>query len=136
MSQALKQVEEAVQANGLRLTTARQAILRTLASLPGPATITEIANQTDVDTATVYRNIVSLKAIGVIEEIALTGSASRFSLAHAHHHDHLVCTVCGMIAHIACTLPSAPLPSHDTFAKISHHEVTYYGICRTCSASL
>ena len=133
MKQALKQAKVTVKADGLRLTTARQEILCTIASLPSPATITEIASQTDVDTTTVYRNIVSLKAIGVIEEIATIGHVSHFSLAHGHHHDHIVCTICGAIVHLPCTLLSDSFPVHPQFTNITHHEVTYYGTCKKCS---
>ncbi len=127
------EVVAALKLHGLRLTTAREEILSTLNHLASPATILEIAEKTDVDTATVYRNVATLTKLGIIEEISTIGHPSRFALAHGHHHDHIACTECGKLVHITCTMPSAPLPSHEQFATIDHHEVTYYGLCTNCS---
>ncbi len=135
MTQVSTNVLDRIQASGLRLTEARRAIIATLTSLPLPATIQEIAQHTDVDTATVYRNVATLREAGVLEEIALTGSPARFAISHGHHHDHLTCTTCHTIVHIPCSLPKAVKPAHPTFAEITHHEVTYYGICKHCASS-
>jgi Fur family ferric uptake transcriptional regulator len=132
MSHNQPAVEARIQAHGLRLTRARQEIIRTLASLTKPATLQDICKQTNVDAATIYRNLAPLRSIGVIEEITTTGHPSRFALAHEHHHDHITCTTCGTLVHIPCTLPHAAFPSHSQFAKIDHHEVTYYGLCHRC----
>ncbi len=134
MMQALETAYSKIQAHGLRLTDARKEILETLSNCAEPATIQDIAGQTDVDQATVYRNITTLTAVGVLEAINTIGQPTRYALAHGHHHDHLACTNCGLVVHIHCTLPDAPLPAHPQFAKISHHEVTYYGLCHTCSS--
>lgn len=132
MTQVSPDVLHRIQASGLRLTDARRAIIATLTSLSLPATIQQIAEQTDVDTATVYRNVATLTAAGILEEINTTGSPARFALSHGHHHDHLACTACATIVHIPCTLPTAALPTHRAFAQIDHHEVTYYGLCKKC----
>lgn len=119
---------------GLRVTRARRAILETITSSPHPATITEIATRTNVDTTTVYRNMTPLVAAAVLEEINTDG-ASRFALADDHHHDHLTCTRCGYITHIPCSLGTTPTLAHERFASITHHAVTYYGLCNICARS-
>ncbi len=133
MLQALETAYKKIQAHGLRLTDARKEILETVAKQKEPITIQDIAGRTDVDQATVYRNITTLTEIGVLEEITTAGHTPRYALAHDHHHDHLACQKCGLVVHIACTMPKAPLPHHPQFASISYHEVTYYGLCNACS---
>jgi Fe2+ or Zn2+ uptake regulation protein len=133
--QALEAAYTKIQASGLRLTDARKEILETIAKHRAPITIQDIASCTDVDQATVYRNITTLTEVGVLEEINTAAHPTRYALGHGHHHDHLACTNCGLVVHIACTLPTAPLPQHPQFAHIDHHEVTYYGICHACCSA-
>ncbi len=131
----MTQVEKGIQKireAGLRVTEARQAILKTIATFPYPPSIAEIALQTDVDTTTVYRNMDTLVAAGVLEEIH-SDTTSRYALAHDHHHDHLLCTSCGVVAHIPCSLALLPHVYHAQFASITHHAVTYYGLCNSCA---
>lgn len=133
MMQAMETIYTKIQAHGLRLTAARKAIIETIVNENEPVSIQAIAGSTAVDQATVYRNITTLTQIGILEEITTAGHPTRYALAHGHHHDHLACTNCGLLVHIDCTLPTAPLPHHPQFAKINHHEVTYYGLCNACS---
>lgn len=123
----------AVQAAGLRLTDARRTIIERIATLPHPATIVEIAECTDVDTATVYRNIEPLVAAGALEAITIAGSPTRYAIAHHHHHDHLVCEQCGKIVHVPCGQPATPKLAHKDFATITSHAITYYGVCTACA---
>ncbi len=133
MTQVHTAVYAKIQQHGLRLTDARKEIVDTLSSAGEPLTIQDIAGVTDVDQATVYRNITVLTSAGILEEINAAGHGARYALTPDHHHDHVACKKCGRIVHITCTLPHAPLPKHKQFASIDHHEVTYYGLCTTCS---
>lgn len=123
----------AVQSAGLRLTDARRAIIERIARLPHPATIVEIAECTDVDTATVYRNIEPLVAAGALEAITVAGAPTRYALAHHHHHDHLVCERCGKIVHVPCGQPKNPTLTHPSFTTVTSHAITYYGVCTACA---
>ena len=117
---------------GLRITPARKALLTTLAHSKGAMTLQSIAGHTDVDQATVYRNIEPLLQAGVLEAIKVNPKETRYALTH-HHHDHAVCSGCGLIEAVQCAAPSAPRTT--SFAHIDHHEVTYYGLCTTCAHS-
>ncbi len=119
-------------AAGLRVTPARREILAVLEAAPDALTISELTARTDVDQATVYRNLKPLLAAGVLEGVSVSPTETRYALTH-HHHDHAICTACGAIEHIPCTNPA--LPRTKTFANIDHHAVTYYGTCVTCTSS-
>jgi len=135
MTQATTRAFTKIKESGLRLTSARKQLLTTLSTLTHPASITEIAEHTAIDTATTYRNIKTLQDIGLLETITLEDGSVRYALAHDHHHDHIVCTNCGTIVHIPCTLPHRTSITHPDFSTITHHSVTYFGLCSRCAHS-
>ncbi|MDO9590452.1 MAG: transcriptional repressor, partial [Microcella sp.] len=64
-------------------------------------------------------------------------SAARYELqAHDNHH-HVVCSECGAIADVECTVGHAPCltPSSDAGYAIATAEVTFWGVCAACAAS-
>lgn len=134
MTQAEQHALDTISAHGLRLTTARRTLIATLSELAEPATISDIAAHTDIDTATTYRNVKTLLEIGLLEVIPLEDGTARYALTHEHHHDHIVCTNCGTIVHIPCTEPTTPI-THPAFYSITHHSITYFGLCTQCHAS-
>lgn len=120
-----------LKARGYRITPARTAIVDTLCGNHTPQTIQEVASAVTVDEVTVYRTISLLLKESLIEEIPLQGGDTRYALGHGHHH-HLVCTTCNYIEHLPCTFTKLPAPTSKQFARINHHEVTYYGTCKRC----
>lgn len=124
-------LQQKLKTTGLRLTRAREAIVDSLKKSTEPISIADLTSTTDVDQATIYRNIPALIKAGVIESITVGPNDVRYSLTN-HHHDHAICNECGKIEHIHCTAPKTPKIS--SFAKIDHHEVTYYGLCKNCSS--
>jgi len=46
-----------------------------------------------------------------------------------HHHDHLVCNVCGKIETIEC---SVQLPQEINGFRVNHHHLTMFGTCASC----
>jgi len=47
-----------------------------------------------------------------------------------HHHDHLVCNVCGKIETIEC---SVQLPQEINGFRVNHHHLTMFGTCASCA---
>lgn len=47
----------------------------------------------------------------------------------ANHHEHLQCEQCGEITTLPCSFNQ---PASIAGFKISHHHLTYYGICSNC----
>jgi len=114
---------------GLRITPARRVLLTALSTSPTALSISDMIARSDIDQATVYRNITPLLQAGVIEEILLPNNQRRYSLQH-EHHEHVICTSCQTIEHIACTAPT--LPNTSSFPIIKAHKVVYYGLCKHC----
>jgi len=128
MKNALKLLRK----KGYRITPARIALLNSLIQSDTPRTIQELVTCTPSNEVSVYRNIELFTNQRIIEVINLVDSLPRYALSHGHHH-HIVCTCCDFIAHIPCNDTSLSIPNHTSFANITDHEVTYYGICKNCS---
>lgn len=132
MKSATKNILQVLSDRGYRITVARKSVIDTLAHNHTPQTIQELVEKVDVDEVSVYRIIELLVAEGFVEEIALQQEKSRFALAHEHHH-HVVCNNCGVIKHIPCEGAFFHAKKVNDFATIESHEVTLYGICKTCA---
>ncbi len=56
------------------------------------------------------------------------GQTATYEL-RSHHHDHLVCTVCGQIQEIPCL---TQLPREVADFQVEHHHLTLFGTCASC----
>lgn len=124
--------------SGRKITPQRRAILELLAQDDHHPTAEEIyqrvaATMPDVSRATVYNTLRELVALG-----GLTG-AYEFSdgglrydtNAEAHHH--LFCTRCHTLVDIHHEFGGLTLPPEKRGGyAITHHQVTFYGLCPAC----
>ena len=130
MSVASKQVLEELSKRGYRVTEARERIVNALAQADAPLSVQALASRVLVDEASVYRTIKLLVEEELVEEITIVQERPHYALSHGHHH-HVVCTGCGLIEHVPChDIPRSG--GFENFAAIERHEVTYYGVCKTC----
>ena len=82
---------------------------------------------------TVYYTLSVLKEVGLVKEVNYWHDRSRFDANVAPHH-HLICLSCRAIVdiedqslnHLARS-SVIPLDFH-----LIHHQVEFYGYCRTC----
>lgn len=137
MSTSIKKEYEpiiaAIQATGGRVTEVRKRIINTLGGSPKPLSIQEVARLCRLDEVSVYRTVAFLKELGFAEEILTPDGTKRFALA-LHHHDHIMCTSCGFLAHIPCSEKEAKRTvRHASFASVGTHSLTYHGICTKCA---
>ena len=51
----------------------------------------------DIGLATVYRVLTQFESAGLVERHHFEGGYSVFELNRGHHHDHIVCVVCGRV---------------------------------------
>ncbi len=84
---------------------------------------------TPYNKTSIYRSIEKLIADTIICKHDFSTSESSYEL-HDHHHDHIVCTSCGIIEKIDCQLPTI---SPTTSYRIHHHHLTLYGTCPQCT---
>lgn len=87
--------EEALRAEGVRITRQRRALLLVLARASDHPDANEIhrrVQQLDksVSLSTVYRTMAILERRGVIQRHSFDGAPARFESADQHHHDHII----------------------------------------------
>lgn len=131
-----KKFSDNLRSAGLKATRERVAILNLLNKSRKPITVDEILKQiTGVDRATIYRNVDSLKKLGLIRQVDLWHGHSHYELAGAEEHHHLVCVNCEKTIDIDCahkSLSKLILKEFPDFSKIVGHSFEFFGICKSC----
>lgn len=128
--------------NGLRSTEQRRQIIDTFFDGPEHVTIDEVLARVaekdrKIGYATVYRTMKMLSEAGVAHERKFGDGFTRFELADEDaHHDHLICSQCGMIQEF-----EEPLIEQlqDRVAErfgfqVQFHKHELYGLCRRCQS--
>ena len=88
----------ALKEHGNRVTLPRRELAALLVRRSGSFTAEEIiAGLPTQGPATVYRNLRLFVNTGILCKTALPGGSPRYSFDGMHHHDHLICVVCGRI---------------------------------------
>lgn len=132
--------------NGLKVTIQRIRILEALESRPDKHLTAEeiyecVRNQIpEIGIATVYRTILLLTELNLIDKLDLGDGYARYeighqgSMEHAHHHHHLICLNCGTVLTFQDDL--LEVLEHrikDTMDfDVVDHEVKLYGYCKDC----
>ena len=134
---------ERVAALDQRYTASRRALVHALLEAERPLTITEIlAGAKGMPQSSAYRNLTVLCEAGVARRLAGTDDVGRFELAEnltGHHHHHLVCSACGLVADV----PSSPrlekaldqaarLAAEETGFAVTDHRIDLEGLCPDC----
>jgi Fur family ferric uptake transcriptional regulator len=122
-----------------RQTSQRRAILTALEEAPGPLTPQEVLEhasklQAGLGLATVYRNLNTLEAHGMISQVHLPGETTRYELAGRGHHHHFRCQRCEGVFELDAKCPVAILEGVTLPGGfvVKDHELTLYGLCPTC----
>lgn len=132
------QYRQAFRKLGQKVTPARLAILEVLEHTNKPFSAEEVKvalADKKVDLATIYRNLELFKANGWVFSVNLDSQISYYELTKRGHHHHLVCEACGQIAELAdCRVRviSKHFFRKKGFAKITRHNLEYFGLCQKC----
>jgi len=129
-----------IKQQGLKLTAPRKAIVHLLAHEQGPFTIETLQKRVmecegvSMDPATVYRTMVSLEQLGVVNRCDFGDGPARFELRRPHHHHHMICRVCRHVSTLdSCTIDEAAfLPLDHGFRDVTHR-LEFFGTCPRCS---
>lgn len=133
--------EHPLRALGLKVTAPRMRILKLLEN---SATrhlsaediyrqLTEVGEE--IGLATVYRVLTQFEAAGLITRNNFASGHSVFELTNeGEHHDHLVCSKCGMVAEFVDELieERQRLIAKQAGFEMTDHALIIYGICRSC----
>jgi Fur family ferric uptake transcriptional regulator len=131
---------ERLRGRGWRMTSQRRVVAEVLDGEHVHLTADEVharATQRlpEISRATVYNTLGELVSLGEVLEVATDGRAKRYDPNAHHPHQHLVCSDCGTIRDVHPTgNPLADLPAEERFGfAVSQVEVTYRGLCPSCS---
>jgi Fur family peroxide stress response transcriptional regulator len=121
-----------------RETKQREAILRILRNTRSHPTAGHIYGEVrkdipNVSKGTVYRNLQVLQEMGLVAELNLNGTVSRFEAKQEDHY-HFRCEKCGRVSDI--DMPVDKDLDHEaekrTGLKISSHQLEFHGLCKEC----
>jgi Fur family transcriptional regulator, peroxide stress response regulator len=86
-----------------------------------------------ISKGTIYRNLKVLKEAGLISELNLDGTVSRFEAKKTDHY-HFRCEQCGRVMDIDEPVNRAldKEVSARTGLRISNHQLKFRGLCREC----
>jgi Fur family ferric uptake transcriptional regulator len=129
-----------LRAAGLRVTSARLAILEAVraGSHPGTDEIASAARDRVgyVTLQAVYEALNALTTAGLLRRIGPAGSPARYESRIGDNHQHLVCRRCGTIADVDRVTGHTPClePLASAGFAIDRAEVTFWGLCPQCRA--
>jgi len=123
-------------ARGIRVTEQRLLILRELSKLTFPIShpeLTDRLGESELDRATVYRNLLSLTEAGLLVKTQLGDGVWRFELPNApsaEHgaHPHFVCNDCGSVE----CLPKGSVTLRGEASRNEVADVQLRGRCTDC----
>ena len=133
--------ESAIRAAGLRVTSARLAVLDALREHPhasADAIFADVDRRAPGTTLqSVYNALGDFASAGLVRRIQPAGQPMRFEVRIDDNHHHLVCTSCGRVEDVDCVTGEAPClhPSQMHGFTLSQAEITFWGRCASCSAS-
>ena len=132
---------EAIRGAGLRVTESRAAVLDALREHPhASAEVIHshvLSRMPRASLQSVYNALDDFVAADLARRIEPAGRPMLFELRVNDNHHHVVCTSCGAIADVDCSLAEAPC-LHPADAKgftIAEAEITFWGVCADCAAS-
>ncbi|MEE9126494.1 MAG: Fur family transcriptional regulator [Planctomycetota bacterium] len=133
-------IEKQMRAAGYRWTSQRRLIARVALSNHSHFSaeeLLEMCRQEDeaVSRATVYRALSMMEKAGFVEGLDTGDGGRKFEHVLGHkHHDHMVCTECGLIIEF---VDQELEHRQDVAAKrhsftITSHSLKLFGLCKDC----
>ncbi|MDR2100495.1 MAG: transcriptional repressor [Campylobacteraceae bacterium] len=137
----LSSFKKLLKQNGLKFTTQREVILKTLYSNNDHFTpdtlyflIKEKYPELNVGIATVYRTLNILESEDIATSISFGSQGKKFELGNKPHHDHIICKKCNTIIEFedkAIEKRQEQIAKEKGF-KLTGHLMQLYGICSKC----
>jgi Fur family ferric uptake transcriptional regulator len=133
--------EDLLRGASLRVTRPRVAVLAAVHDHPHADTDSLIGvvrtELGEVSTQAVYDILRALTDTGLVRRIQPAGSVARYESRVADNHHHVVCRSCGAVEDVDCAVGDTPCltASDDRGYSIDEAEVTYWGLCPTCSTA-
>ncbi|NKQ41170.1 MAG: transcriptional repressor [Sulfurovum sp.] len=84
--------------------------------------------------ATIYKNIILMVESGVLAEVSIIGSKSKYEIIK-DDHIHLICTECGIVIDKILdenTAKDTAKVAEGSSFSLKHRQVNLYGVCDSC----
>lgn len=95
-----------------------------------------INEDVDIGLATVYRVLTQFEQAGILVRSQFDGGKAVFELNDGDHHDHIICTNCGVVVEFSD--PDIEKRQHRIAKEqgfaLESHTMLLYGICADCRA--
>lgn len=134
----LKKLNEYLKKKGLRHTQQREEILKVFLQQQHVTTedLWALVKKRDssVGYATVYRTLKLFVDVGIALKHEFGEGSARYEPSGGDHHDHLICTECGLIVEFENDKIESlqdQVAAEHTF-KLTHHKMELYGLCPQC----
>jgi len=121
-----------------RQTKQREAILRLLRSARSHYTADQVYDEVrrelpNISKGTIYRNLKVLHEMGLVSELSLNGSLSRFEAKRESHY-HFRCEGCGKVFDLDEPINHVleKRIADKTGFKVTHHQTEFRGLCKDC----
>lgn len=141
--QSFTEIQEQLEANDLRLTPQRAAVIKVLLDHTDTHLRTEeiflLAKEfaPDIGLATVYRTLEVLEKLNIINRFDYGDGQSRYEMGRdteEHYHHHLICLGCGEVSEFKDDLLEKleeKVAAKCQF-KIVDHSLRFFGYCKQC----
>lgn len=112
------------------------AVLRTAACHPSAEWVYQQVKprHPDLSLATVYRNLAFFQEQGLIRSVGVVQGQERFD-GTVTPHSHFICNCCGCVLDLPISLGAdlEQAVSRQYGLAAERHELTFYGLCPSCS---
>ncbi len=142
VAEVVEVVLDRLRADGHRITTARRAIIASLARSEGHPTVEQISADVEAGTpglylSTIYRTLETLAELGFVKHVHLSHGTTAYHLAQAPSdggHVHAQCRVCGRVIDFPSDILNPVRRKLDTLASftLDPHHVALSGLCQDC----
>lgn len=128
-----------LQQAGLKATPERLSILNVLHKAKKPLSVKELKEKlkdSEVDQATIYRNMESLVEKRLIQLVNFQHDHNHYEIVNDNHHHHLICENCAKVVDVSeCDTSKLEQQVKELsgFATINSHALEFFGICKTCA---
>ena len=127
----------------MRITKCLDRIVGVLADASVPQSLLDLEKLPEVidscDRATIYRTLQRLESAGLLRRLRYSEQGVKYTLdTGKNHKEYLICIECGDVITLNSVCPVKSLEesiSRDFGFGELHHELTFYGKCRTCRAN-
>jgi Fe2+ or Zn2+ uptake regulation protein len=135
---SIAEVRSRLSRSGLRVTSGRQAVYRTLAALGGHRSADEVHDALvedgeGVSRTSVYSTLEVLTRVGLVMAADAGPGRALYEANEVWHH-HAVCRVCGSVSDVECVIGAKPcLEAYGDWGDVDEAQVIFRGTCRSCS---